>query len=209
MANTQEAVLETVAGATQSFAPVQAICAVLNGFHNYASDLNRTVEVNHFCSHPQKDFRQCLLYDSSPTDKNARLIGVEYMIPISRFNTLPEEEKKYWHTHFNEVKSGLLCMPRPKMIPNIAWDIAETKEMNELVNWVGKTYHFWQIDRGDELPYGPPNLMMSIRNSSQEEKEKIQDRNQRYDIDSKHNQELRKDIVLPLAPSGSDAFNKE
>lgn len=209
MANTQEAILETAAGATQSFAPVQAICAALNGFHNYANDLNRTVEVNHFCSHPQKDFRQCLLYDSTPDDKNARLIGVEYMIPISRFNTLPEEEKKYWHTHFHEVKSGLLVMPKPNMIPNVAWDIAETKEMNELVNWVGKTYHFWQIDKGHELPFGEPQLMMSLLNTSQEEQEKVNERNQRYSIDSSHKQELRKDIALPSAPSGCDAFNKQ
>jgi hypothetical protein len=208
MSNTEEKILEATAGVTQSFAPVQAICAVLNGFHNYASDNTRTVEVNHFCSHPQPDFRQCLLYDSSPSDKNAKLIGVEYMIPISRFETLPQEEKKYWHTHFHEVKSGLLVMPKPSLIPNAAWDIAETKEMGNLVNWVGKTYHFWQIDKGHELPFGKPQLMMSIKNSGQEEEAKVKERNERYNVDGNHKQQLRKDIVLPPAPEGCDGFNE-
>ena len=31
------------------------------------------------------------------------LIGVEYMIRSSLWETLPEEEKKYWHSHKYEV----------------------------------------------------------------------------------------------------------
>jgi hypothetical protein len=31
------------------------------------------------------------------------LIGVEYMIRSSLWETLPEEEKKYWHSHRYEV----------------------------------------------------------------------------------------------------------
>lgn len=208
MANLQEKVLETATSATQSFAPTKAICAVLNGFHNYAHDLTRTVEANHFCAHPHPDLRQCLLYDS-PNKSNARLIGVEYMIPIARFETLPEEEKKYWHSHFYEVKSGLLAMPRPSAIPSAAWDAAETKEMGELVNWVGKTYHFWQVDRDDPLPYGEPQLMMSIVKDSQVEQDKVQERDTRFGIDSSHKRELRSDIALPAAPSGCDGFNKD
>jgi hypothetical protein len=26
----------------------------------------------------------------------------------------------------------------------------------------GKVFHFWQVDRGDPLPMGPPRLMMSL-----------------------------------------------
>jgi len=207
MSNTKEKVLETTAGLTQDFAPVQSICAFLNGFHNYAHDLNRTVEATHYCAHPEKDLRQCLLYDSN--EKNAKLIGVEYMIPIERFNTLPEEEKKYWHSHFYEVKSGLLVMPKPKGLPQVVWDTAETKEMEELVNWVGKTYHFWQVDRGDSLPFGEPQLMMSITKESQTEKSKVERRDEGYGVDLDHKRELRKDIQLPPFPPGCDAFNKD
>jgi Protein of unknown function (DUF1264) len=38
---------------------------------------------------------QCLLYDS--TEKNARLLGVEYIISDRLYRELPEVEKKYWH----------------------------------------------------------------------------------------------------------------
>lgn len=43
------------------------------------------------------DLRQCLLYDSAA--KNARLIGVEYMIPKETYETLEPEEQKLWHSH--------------------------------------------------------------------------------------------------------------
>ncbi|UZJ53997.1 hypothetical protein CBS101457_003317 [Exobasidium rhododendri] len=207
MSSLTEKVLETAAGTTQSFAPLQSICAALNGFHNYANDLTRTVETTHFCAHPQKDLRQCLLYDSN--EKDARLIGVEYMIPIARFKSLPEEEKKYWHSHFNEVQSGLLIMPKPVGLPSSVWDAAETKEMEELVNWVGKTYHFWQVDRGDELPYGAPQLMMSVTQDSQMSSSKVQERDSKYGVDSAYKKELRKDIALPPTPDGIDSAHHQ
>ena len=40
---------------------------------------------------------QCLIFDSDTP--GARLIGIEYVIPEETFVTLPEEEKKYWHSH--------------------------------------------------------------------------------------------------------------
>ncbi len=37
---------------------------------------------------------------------------------------------------------------------------AETLEMNTLVDTYGKTWHTWQVDRGDNLPLGkPPRLI--------------------------------------------------
>ena len=45
------------------------------------------------------------------------------------------------------------CPGMPKM--------AEMQRMKQLVDTYGKTYHTWQIDRGDTLPIGPPKLMMS------------------------------------------------
>jgi hypothetical protein len=208
MSNIQEQVLETATSLTQSFAPVKSICAVLNGFHNYAHDLTRSVEANHFCAHVRPNLRQCLIYDS-PNDPKARLIGVEYMIPIEDFEKLPEEEKKYWHSHFYEVKGGLLVLPKPAWVPSSAWDAAETKEMSELVNWMGKTYHFWQVDRGDPLPYGEPQLMMSMTKEAQVNQEQLQKRDKEFGVDHEHKKMLRKDIVCPPAPTGCDAFSDE
>lgn len=106
------------------------------------------------------DVRQCLIYDSPGA--NARLIGVEYMVSPRIFKTLPPEERKLWHTHEFEVKSGLLIMPTPKGMPTAAWEAAETAEMEDIAPIYGKTYHMWQVDRGDPVPMGPPQLMGSF-----------------------------------------------
>ncbi|MCJ1275102.1 hypothetical protein MMC21_002902 [Puttea exsequens] len=153
-------VLETGAIAAQNFAPVKQICAHLNAFHAYASDPGRCVEANHYCSHLNEDVRQCLIYDSASSP--ARLIGVEYMISSALYKTLPTEERKLWHSHVFEVKSGMLIMPGPDVLPTTAWELAETKEMEDVIGLYGKTYHFWQVDRGDKLPLGGPELMMSF-----------------------------------------------
>ena len=47
-----------------------------------------------------------MIYDSDKP--NARLIGTEYIISDKLFETLPEEEKVYWHSHKYEVQSGTL-----------------------------------------------------------------------------------------------------
>ena len=131
---TKSRLLEAGASAIQDFTPVEQVCAHLNAFHVYTSDLTRCVEANHYCSHITEgpwqvevvrerqrsssctDFRQCIVYDSPKP--NARLIGVEYMISPRLFDALPKEERKYWHTHEYEVKSGMLVMPTPSgMLP--------------------------------------------------------------------------------------------
>ena len=53
------------------------------------------------------------------------------------------------------------------MLPNAAWEMAETKEMEQVIELYGKTYHFWQVDRGDPVPMGSPELMSTSNLSSQ------------------------------------------
>lgn len=60
----------------------------------------------------------------------------------------------------------MLIMPNPN-VPNGVWEIAETEEMKEIVGLYGKTYHFWQVDTGDTLPLGKPELMMSFTKDEQ------------------------------------------
>lgn len=57
-------------------------------------------------------------------------------------------------------------MPNPT-IPAAVWTMAETEEMKEIAGLYGKTFHFWQTDRGDELPLGMPMLMGSFTEDSQ------------------------------------------
>ncbi|KAJ5673760.1 hypothetical protein N7462_009199 [Penicillium macrosclerotiorum] len=153
-------ILETGAAVTQDFTPIKQICAHLNAFHVYAEDPSRCIEANHYCAHLTEDVRQCLIYDSDKA--NARLIGVEYMVSPSLFETLPQEERKLWHSHEFEVRSGMLIMPTPMGVPTAVWETAEKAEMKDVIPLYGKTFHFWQVDRGDPVPLGLPQLMGSF-----------------------------------------------
>ncbi|KAF2825812.1 DUF1264-domain-containing protein [Ophiobolus disseminans] len=198
--------LETGASMVQNFAPVQRICAHLNAFHAYAHEPTRpAVEANHYCAHLNDDVRQCILYDS-PTAP-ARIIGIEYMITPKLFHTLDPTEQKLWHTHVFEVKSGMLIMPKPSGVPEAAWEIAETKEMEEVVQLYGKVYHLWQTDRGDKLPLGEPQLMTSYTAEDQmpDFEGRLRDRDGRFGADWERKKSVREYIGVPEVRGEADA----
>ncbi|KAK8056655.1 hypothetical protein PG993_001882 [Apiospora rasikravindrae] len=187
--------LETGAGFIQDFKPVKQICAHLNAFHTYADEPGRYVEANHYCSHLTSDVRQCILYDGPGPD--AKLIGIEYMVTPKVYETLPAEERKLWHSHVFEVRSGMLIMPGPTA-PGAqqVWEAAETAEMKEVVHLYGKVYHLWQTDRGDALPLGEPKLMTSFTETGQFDFDKVvSDRDRRFGVDYKRKRDIRKDTV--------------
>ena len=150
---TKTKLLEAGAEMLQSEGPINAIHQNVCGFHFYSGQSKRQITAYHYCSHQKEDFLQCIIYDSDA--KNARLIGIKYIIGEDLFNGLPEEEKKFWHSHRYEVMSGQLVAPR---VPGVA----EKEVMKKLVSTYGKTWHTWQIDRGDKLPLGVPQLMMGF-----------------------------------------------
>lgn len=115
------------------------------------------------------------------------------MITRKLYDTLEAEERKLWHSHDFEVRSGMLIMPNP-VVPGKVWEIAETEEMKEVVGLYGKTYHFWQVDRGDVLPLGPPQLMMSFTKDEQVPWDKVADRDARYGVDTTSKREARSGI---------------
>ena len=196
--------LETGASLVQNFGPPKRLCAHLNAFHTYASQPGRHVEANHYCAHLNDDVRQCILYDSDKP--NARLIGIEYMIKPHLYEKLDEQERKLWHSHVFEVKSGMLIMPAPKGVPNAMWEIAENKEMEQVVELYGKVYHLWQTDRGDELPLGEPQLMTSFTAEGQFDFEKVVgDRDERFGVDHARKAEKRAYIKEPEVHPDADA----
>jgi len=71
--------------------------------------MKRQVIAQHYCSHLSDEVLQCVLYESEK--KDARLIGVEYIVSARIFESLPADEKKLWHSHNYEVKSGVLTAP--------------------------------------------------------------------------------------------------
>lgn len=79
---------------------------------------------------------------------------MEYMVSEKTLKTLEPSEQKIWHSHVYEVKSGMLFMPKPSLVPETVWLTAETKAMEEIVTLYGKTFHFWEVDRHQTLPLG-------------------------------------------------------
>ncbi|CAG8760783.1 14308_t:CDS:2, partial [Racocetra fulgida] len=128
------------------------------------------VEAHHYCSHLNDDFRQCVIYDSHEAD--AKLIGVEYIISARLFQRI------------------LVC-PFGSLVPTAVSDKAEGKVMEDLINTYGKTWHFWQVDRGDPLPYGPPQLMMSFTGDNQLSPKALKNRDERLNVCSAHKREAR------------------
>ncbi|POS68874.1 DUF1264 domain-containing protein [Diaporthe helianthi] len=204
-------VLEAGAGMTQDFTPVKSICAHLNAFHVYADDPKRFVEANHYCSHLTEDVRQCILYDSP--DPGARLIGIEYMITPKLYATLDAEERKLWHSHVFEVKSGMLIMPQPSaLVPQAAWEKAESAEMEDVIELYGKVYHLWQVDKGHKIPLGEPKLMTSFTKAEQmpDFETVVAERDSRFGgADWKRKKEIREYIKEPEIHPDADATWKE
>ncbi|KAJ3081313.1 hypothetical protein HK102_002435 [Quaeritorhiza haematococci] len=150
------------------------------------------VEAHHYCTKLNDDFWQCLIYDSP--DKNARLIGIEYIISERLFTALPEEEQKYWHSHTHEVKGGVLVMPVVPYVPEAVRSTVDHIQMKQIVNTYGKTWHTWQVDRGDKLPFGPPQLMMAFTVEGQVDPKLIESRDKRFNLNTKDIIRARRDI---------------
>jgi len=134
------------------------------------------------------------------------------MVPKHVYETLDAEEQKLWHSHEFEVKSGMLILPTPTTHKGheAKWETLETEAMKEVVGLYGKTWHFWQIDRGDALPLGRPTLMGSLTESPQLNiDEALKDRNSRFDVDHRHKAEVRKDINEPGIHENADYWWRE
>jgi hypothetical protein len=152
-----------------------------------------------------QDVRQCVLYDSPLP--NARLIGVEYMISPRLYNTLPQEERRLWHSHVFEVKSGMLIMPTPAGIPESVWEVAETKEMEDVIGVYGKVFQTWDVGRGDVLPLGQPQLMTSfIARDQMQFEEVVGERDGRFGSDWRRKREVRGGIGEPDIHPGEFSF---
>jgi hypothetical protein len=183
----------------QMLAPVRAIHAHVCGFHFYSGDQQRALRVEHYCSHLNADVFQCIIYDS--TAPNARLIGVEYIISEALFLGLPAEEKKLWHSHRYEVMSGLL------LAPGLPRD-AEAGLMKELVNTYGKTWHLWQVDRGDQLPLGLPQLMMGFTADGQVDPALVAARDRELQVDTSQVRAGRADLPVRPIAAGADGWQE-
>lgn len=127
------------------------------------------------------------------------------MITPKRYESLPADERRLWHSHVYEVKSGMLVMPN-RMVPKAAWELAEKREMEKIITLYGKAYHLWQTDRGDELPLGEPQLMMSYTSDGHLDFGRVEERDERFGTNYREKREARKDIPSPKIHGGEFLF---
>ncbi|WP_256658771.1 OBAP family protein [Pseudomonas sp. LP_7_YM] len=191
--------LEVGADMLQSRPPIDALNAYLDGFHFYNGHLHSQMEAHHYCSILNEEVIQCVIYDGNV--KDAKLMGVEYIISEPLFAKLPPTEKALWHSHVHEVKSGQLIAPG---IP----EPAEHALMDKLVHTYGKTWHTWHTDLDKDLPLGVPQLMMGFTADGQVDATLVQKRDKRFGIDSAEKEKNRADIPTPTVDNGADAWSK-
>ncbi len=192
-------VLEAGAAVLQDRPPIEAINAYLDGFHFYNGQMDVQMEAHHYCSILNEDVIQCTIYDGNV--KDAKLMGVEYIISETLFAGLPEREKALWHSHVQEVKSGQLVAPG---IP----EVAEHELMEKLIRTYGKTWHTWHTDLDKDLPRGMPQLMMGFTADGQADAAMVAARDARLGVSSEDKRKSRADIPAPTIDSGADAWQK-
>ncbi|MDB5886597.1 MAG: hypothetical protein JWR74_2768 [Polaromonas sp.] len=192
-------VLEAGAAALQSKPPIEALNAYLDGFHFYSGRMQSQMEAHHYCANVNEDVTQCVIYDGN--GKDAKLMGVEYIVSRRLYGSLPAAEKPLWHSHVHEVKSGQLIAPG---IPQAA----EHALMEKLVGTYGKTWHTWHTDLDKALPLGIPQLMMGFTADGQTDPALVTARDQRFGVSSAEKKKDRESIAAPAIDPGADAWQK-
>ncbi|RFS17534.1 OBAP family protein [Emticicia sp. C21] len=196
---TKDKVLETGADLLQNKSPLKDFNAYLDGFHFYNGNMNAQMEAHHYVNQLNEDVYQAIIFDGN-TDK-PKLMGVEYIITEKLFKTLSTEEKKLWHSHHHEVKSGSLIAPG---IP----ELAEHELMEKLVSTYGKTIHTWHTDQQRTLPLGAPMIMMGFTKDGQLHQELLADRDKRFHISTEEKKNNRKDIPMTIVDPQANAWEK-
>lgn len=197
-------VLEAGATLLQDSGPVGGLDMHLVGFHPMKENPHHQMEAHHFCRQVNEDFAQCALFDGSTDDAN--LTGIEYIISESLFESLPAQERSYWHPHNAEILSGQLVAPG---IP----EAADRELMESKMNSYGKTWHTWHtgdgVQPGDRMPVGPAVLAWSFNRDGEARPELVEARDRHMDISTAERRAQRADLVELARPQeGVDALRE-
>lgn len=170
--------------------PLENVGIHICAFHLAKDDPNFVVETQHYCAPLGDEAFQCLLYDS--IYKQARLIGVEYVISDRQYQQLSAEEKQYWHSHEHEIREGLLITTdQPKE--------CDEKIMKTLLHTWGKTIHTWR-DPNTSLPVGSPRLMWSATPQHSINKKDVESRDKRFNVNTEEIKKQRAQFLEPPKP---------
>lgn len=195
----KDKVLNTGADLLQDKSPLRKFDAYLDGFHFYNGNINAQMEAHHYVNQLNEDVYQAIIFDGN--GGSPKIMGIEYIITAKLFKTLSEEEKKLWHSHVHEVKSGTLIAPG---IP----EVAEHELMEKLVNTYGKTIHTWHTDQERTLPVGSPMIMMGFTKDGQINKTMLEARDKRFKVSTAENRKKRADIKALAVDPMANAWEK-
>jgi hypothetical protein len=179
------------------------------GIHIAKKDPKFQLIVQHYCAAHSPDAHgddmfQCILFDS--TEKNAKLLGVEYIVSDKQYRRLPEGEKKYWHPHTYEVLAGGLIAP--------GMDATEERKFmqNILTTW-GKTWHTWPDPR-TAVPLGEPLLVWSLTADGQADEKVIAQRDRQFNVSTskirtRRGEEIGYEVPNVSLPKSLDAVGRQ
>ena len=195
----RDKLLNTGANVLQDKTPLRKFDAYLDGFHFYNGNINAQMEAHHYVNQLNEDLYQAIIFDGNGAD--AKIMGVEYIVTAKLFKSLSDEEKKLWHSHHHEVKSGTLIAPG---IP----EAAEHELMEKLVSTYGKTIHTWHTDQQRTLPIGSPMIMMGFTKEGQIHPELLEARDKRFNISTADKKKNREDIPIPSLDPLANAWER-
>lgn len=194
--------LEAGARALQTGAPTSRLDLHLTGIHPLKGMAGHQMVAHHYCEQVNEDFAQCALFDDD--GEQARLNGIEYIISARVFESLPAEERAYWHPHNYEILSGQLVAPG---LP----DAAETAFMRGKMNSYGKTWQLWDTGAPGRaaaaLPAGDPLLAWSLNRDGEADPALLDDYQRRQRIDPEKKRAERGELKTLARPQeGVDAL---
>ena len=178
------------------------------GIHMAKNNPKFQIITQHYCTAhtggSEGDVFQCVLFDS--TSKNAKLLGVEYLISDEAYRKLPDSEKKYWHAHTYEVLGGGLIAPSMT-------EKDETAFMKVVINTWGKAWHTWP-DPSTAVPVGEPLLIWSLMGDGQADPAVVAKRDKEFKCDTQkirtaRIKEFGMDVPNVSIPANMDTLGRQ
>ncbi len=165
--------------------PMEAPHLHFCGIHMAKKNPKLQFLTQHYCAAhtggPEGDVFQCVLFDGA--GKNAKLVGVEYIISDAAYRKLPDAEKKFWHAHTYEVLGGGLTAPGMDPKDEMAF-------MKVVLTTWGKAWHTWP-DPATAVPVGEPMLIWSLMGDGQVDEKVLAVRDKQFNVKTDKIREAR------------------
>ncbi len=115
---------------------------------HFSNDFEKDQIAHHYCKAVAGGLTECQLYDGD--GKDARLVGVETIISAEMYKSLPENEKKFWHYHKDEIAKV------DAKLPDLSSEEA-AKVVEGIQETYGKIFILWNPAQST-LPVGEPHV---------------------------------------------------